>query len=129
MSGDTLWLQTRQGTTAFALSEVTRVQVERHRWGARRLLTFLGIGAAVTSAGMYGACTQVSEGCAAVVPAMVLSWGLVGGIGAFAVASSRYESIPPNQRGLEPYARYPQGWPRDVDRKPTGAHTSSSRPN
>ncbi len=67
------------------------------------------VGPILSGALLTSACNTVEDAdCAFVLPAVLVSWGLFGGICA-AMSGSGMRPVNPNQ--LAPYARFPQGLP------------------
>lgn len=122
---DSLWvLAGRPGRiVAVRLRDVSEATVRRHGWTAATSF-FLGLGVgAASGVGLAVACSQVSDGCGAVIAASTLLGGAVGGIAALSYQySSRWRFRPVTEVKLAPFARFPQGPPPggfDVLLRPT----------
>jgi hypothetical protein len=110
----TLLLRGEADLSVVALDDVARIRARRHGVGAKQVLTWVAIGAAVTGAGLTYACTQYEGGggCGGVFLSAIGAWGIIGGLLASATASSAWRDLPITEEGLRPYARFPQGAPR-----------------
>jgi len=114
-----LWGDT--GFQSLALDDVAEVSVRRHSLSGSKLLWWTGLGAAVTGLGMTAACASVDDtSCAGVFPAMVLTWGLFGGLFGAAIHRGSTVEVPVSPAGLQPYARFPQGAPLDFRERRSG---------
>lgn len=110
---DSLWLQGDNGLASVAFREIDWVRVQRSSFGAVRalqwsLLAGLGSGLALTAA-----CSSVEgASCGGVLPSVLVAWGIVGGLSAASIESSRFRRFDrPSEHDLRPYARFPQGLP------------------
>lgn len=127
--GDTLWIAGDAGLRGVPFDDVRDVRIHRHGMDGGAVLRWGLIGAGVTALGMSVACSQV-EGtdCAGVAGSVLVSWGVVGGILGWALASTSRQPVPATPDGLRPWVRYPAGLPpsrRPGDRSGSGA----SRPD
>lgn len=109
---DSLWLLPSRGEMrVVALRDVTRAQVPQRGLTAGGVMAWTLIGGLVSGTLLTAACSSVEgAGCGGVLPAVMLSWGLVGGISA-ALSGSRMRPVGTDPRSLAPYARFPQGLP------------------
>ena len=117
--GDSLLLGGPGGPQVVDLAEVARIRARRHGLDGRSVLTWVAVGGLVTGAGMAYACSQAEDvsGCGGVFPAMVFSWGLIGGLLGLGVTGTAWRELPLRGDGLRAYARFPQGAPRGFRRE------------
>ena len=112
--GDSLWVLARrpERVVAVRLRDVSEATVRRHGWTAATSF-FLGLGVgAASGVGLAVACSQVRDGCGAVIAASTLLGGAIGGIAALSYQySSRWRFRPVSEVKLAPFARFPQGPP------------------
>jgi len=107
---DSLWLLPVDGRLQTVhLADVLHAKVPQGGLTGGPVLLWTVIGGILSGALLTGACNSV-EGtdCSVVLPAVLISWGLVGGISA-AISGSGMRSVSPYE--LVPYARFPQGLP------------------
>jgi len=109
---DTLWLLPPDGTMRVVrLSEVTRARVPRPGISAGGVILWTLVGGALSGGLLAAACSGVEDAdCGGVLPGVMVSWGLVGGLSA-ALAGSGWRSVAVDAAALAPYARFPQGLP------------------
>lgn len=117
--GDSLLLGGPSGLEAVDLADVARIRGQRHGLDGKVVLTWVAVGGLVTGAGLAIACSQVEDvsGCGGVFPAVVLSWGLIGGLLGSGVAATSWRDLPLRGNDLRAYARFPQGAPRGFRRE------------
>lgn len=111
---DSVWLLAEGRVISVRMDEVTGARVVRHDFGAGKVAIWTLIGALATGGGLAIACNQVSDGCGGVFGGVALSWGIVGGLAAISLESSRRVSVDPTEEALRPYARFPQGLPEQM---------------
>lgn len=116
VTAGSLLLSGMSGFATVELDEVSQIRARRHNMTGKRVLTWVGIGALATGAGMTLACGSLDEedgstNCGGVFPAIVLAWGVIGGLTGLAITSSGWQDLPVGQERLTPYARFPQGAP------------------
>jgi hypothetical protein len=108
--GDSLWLLQVNGRvhTVF-LADVLQAKVPHGGLTSGKVLLWTVVGSVLSGALLTTACNRV-EGtdCSFVMPTVLISWGVVGGISA-AISGSGMRSVNPG--ALAPYARFPQGLP------------------
>ena len=110
--GDSLLLGGPSGLQAVHLADVARIRAQRHGLDAGGVLKWVALGGLITGAGMTVACSQADvSGCGAVLPVMVLSWGVIGGLLGLGLANTAWRELPLRGDGLRAYARFPQGAP------------------
>lgn len=112
VSLDSLWLLRDSTLVAVPTRNLARVEVKRRPMGAGDIMLWGVIGGAVSGAALTAACASYTDGCGAVLPAIVLTWTLWSGLWA-TVTGSAYQSYPAVrvQRDLPAFARFPQGLP------------------
>ena len=118
VSMDSLWVLSEERVQGLALTDLRKVDVQMHRFGAGRVLAWnlvAGLGSAIA---LTAACTSVADSCGGVFVGWSLTWALVGGISGAALASSSHRLVTPSPEALRPYVRYPQGFPKEI--KPGG---------
>ncbi|HET7294792.1 MAG TPA: hypothetical protein VFM88_20380 [Vicinamibacteria bacterium] len=109
-----------KGIRALPLAGVEQVRVKRHDWGGKRAWTWTVLGALATGGALTASCASVedNESCGRVGLGVGLTWLLLGGLSAMSLEKSSVERVRgPNWRELAPYARFPQGFPAEVDPK------------
>ena len=113
-----MWLLANGQARSISLDEVGQIQVRQHGFGAKKVWTWIGIGAAVTGFGMAAACSSIDDlsGCGGVFPAMALSWGIVGGLFSVDVIRGSWAEVSPVRSDLLRYSRFPQGLPEGYGR-------------
>lgn len=111
---DSVWVLsgTPGRIVAVRMSDVMEATVQRHGLTpAKGVLWGFAVGAA-SGVGLSVACSQVSNGCVALIPGSMLVGGAVGGVAAISFAfSSRWRFAPATAAKLAPFARFPQGPP------------------
>jgi hypothetical protein len=113
------------GFRRLELTEVVRAEYERHGFGSKQALTWVGVGGLLTAAGLSIACTQVEDtSCGAVFAGVTLSWAIIGGLLAGSLASGRMQVVDPTQERLRPLARFPQGAPQRFLERASGESRS-----
>jgi hypothetical protein len=111
-SDEHLVLLAAEGLRRVPLGDISRVEYQRHGFGASDALLWVGLGGLVTGAGLTAACNQVDDtDCSGVFVGALLSWTVIGGLLAAVVASGQMERLEPTGPALRPYARFPQGAP------------------
>ena len=113
-----MWLLSNGQTRNIPLDGLGEIQVRQHGFGATKVWTWIGIGAAVTGIGMAAACSTVEDatGCGGWFFGMGLGWGVIGGLFSLDVVGSSWAEVPPVREGLLRYARFPQGLPEGYGR-------------
>lgn len=112
-----MWLLSGGQTRNVALAGLEEIQVRRHGFGQKQVWTWIGIGAGVTGLGLAAACSSAdASGCGGVLPAVALSWGLIGGLFSLDISGSRWAEVPPVSQALLRYTRFPQGLPEGYGR-------------
>jgi len=97
---------------AWPLEEVGEVSVRQHDLSFRKAMLWATIGGVATGLALTAACSSVEDtNCAPVLPAVVLSWELVGAFFGYFLGRSARLELPPAPDALRPYARFPQGVP------------------
>lgn len=116
VSPDTLWVLSEGTVKGLALQDVSRVGVEKHKWGWKRMLMWNLVGGLSSAIGMTVACNSVegTSGCGGVFSGVTVSWALIGGITGGLLAASSHDSVRPVPGDLRPYVRYPQGIPPGI---------------
>jgi len=114
-----IWLRTKQGgVREFEAGAVQEVLVQRHDLGDGRALRIGLIGGAVSAAALTISCSRVSGngggGCAAVGGVVGGLFALTGALSSAALDASAQAHVSPDRLSLRAYARFPAGWPRDV---------------
>ena len=108
---DSVWLLTADGAAvAVPIADVTRARVPQQGLTANGVLTWALIGGAVSGVALAAACSSEGGDCGAVLPGVMLAWGLFGGVSAL-VAGPGWRSVGIAADSLRPYARFPQGLP------------------
>ena len=107
---DSLWLLPVDGPLQTVyLADVLHAKVPQGGLTSSKVLLWTAIGGVLSGALLTSACNSVEGAdCAFVLPAVLVSWGLFGGISA-SMSGSGMRPVSPNQ--LAPYARFPQGLP------------------
>ncbi|MGD2067295.1 MAG: hypothetical protein PVI57_01320 [Gemmatimonadota bacterium] len=120
VSEDSLWVETAT-LRSFPLRALERVSVRRHGLDGNKAWLWTGTGAVVTAVALTAACSSVDEReCWPVVPIVLLSWGLVGGLASHALDRSSRMELMPDPGLLRPFARFPQGLPEGFRVNPPG---------
>jgi hypothetical protein len=130
VENDRLWLRTTDGVRELPLRGVREVHVKRHGFGARKALTWAGVGAAASGIGLSAACSSVegADSCAAAGLVTAGIWLLVGAATAPAFESSSKLKFPAaSAPALQPYARLPQGLPPGVAPSTLAAPPAASK--
>jgi len=131
VSADTLWVGVAQdsGIVSIPLAQTRTVEVRRHKLGAGKAMTYSVILGLATGGALGAACASVEDAdCGGVLPAVLLSWVLWGGLSAISLESSARVGIPAaDWKRLRPYARFPQGLPDSLPRRGV-AFTAGSLP-
>jgi hypothetical protein len=100
------------GMRELEYASLAKVEAQRHGFGSKTALTWVGLGALATGIGMTAACSQVEgTSCGGVFLGVSLSWALFGGLFAAGVASGQYQDVPALEATLRPLTRFPQGAP------------------
>jgi hypothetical protein len=110
---DRLWyLASDESLRSASAPELRRVEIQRHTLGSRRIFVWTAVAGGVTSLGMIGACSSVSDGgdCAGFTVVWALAWAGVGGL-AWAAARPTRRVGGDALEELRPWARFPQGLP------------------
>jgi hypothetical protein len=108
---DSLWLLAPDQMLAVPMAQVRQVEVRRPGLNAGGVLIWTLVGGLLTGGALTAACSSVEDAsCGGVLPAVLLSWGIVGGITAAATGSGT-RRLPAQPPALAPYARFPQGLP------------------
>lgn len=118
VSADSIWVLERRpwDIRSLPLEGVRTVKVRRGK-GAGTALIWSVVGMVATGTALTAACNSVEGAdCGDVFPAVVLGWGVVGGLAAIKLGAGRYQELEPRVDRLRPYARYPQGLPAEVRR-------------
>ena len=124
VSEDSVWMVQPSGNVSVPIGEVRRVNVRigHLTWGDA-----VGYGAAVgllAGAAMMTACNQAeADGCGSVLVGFGVSgliWGAIAGL--TFEASSHRRFTRQQWEALRAYARFPQGLPDSVPRRPRRAH-------
>jgi len=113
VEGGRLWyLASDESLRSASAPDISRVEIQRHPLGSRRIFRWTAVTGGVTSLGMMGACTSVSDGggCAAFTAVWALAWAGVGGL-AWAAARPTRRVGGEALEDLRPWARFPQGLP------------------
>lgn len=113
-SPDSVWLLGDRGLASIPFGEIEQVRIQRSSFGAGKvwgwsLLAGLGSGVALTLA-----CSSVEgASCGGILPGVLATWAIVGGLSSASVESSRHLRLDrPVAEQLRPYARFPQGLPQ-----------------
>jgi hypothetical protein len=127
-SADTVWLMSNAGLTPFTTAELRRVEVERHGFGMRRTMKWMGWLGVGTGIALMISCNSYessSEGsgdggsCVGVLPGSVIFFGLTGALlGMFNESSRHHHFKPAETDRIRPYARFPQGMPDSLRLRP-----------
>ena len=107
---DSLWLLAGGGRLQTVhLADVLNAKIPQGGFTATKALIWTVVGGVLSGALLTSACNSV-EGtdCSFVMPAVLISWGIIGGISA---ARSGSGMRPVSPYDLAPYARFPQGLP------------------
>jgi hypothetical protein len=108
---DSLWLLAPDRMLVLPMAQVRQVEVRRPGMNAGGVLIWTLVGGLLAGGALTAACSSVEDAdCGAVLPAVLLSWGIVGGITAAATGSGTHR-VPARPVALAPYARFPQGLP------------------
>lgn len=108
---DSLWVLPKGANVqVVAIADITRVRVPREGLTSGGVVKWTLIGGAASGLAMTVACSSAEGDCGGVFPAVMLAWGVVGGLSA-AVAGSGWRSVGLTTDSLRPYARFPQGLP------------------
>lgn len=108
---DSIWLLQKQGLASVSLYEVSEVQVDRGGMGAKGALLWSLTFGLISGVALQTACSSVGGDCGRVLPTTLLLWGVVGGISAASLQSTRHTTVPAEPASLRPWARFPQGLP------------------
>ncbi len=113
-----MWLLSNGQTRNIPFDGLGEIQVRQHGFGAKKVWTWIGIGAAVTGIGMAAACFSLDDtsGCAAVLPVVALSWGVIGTLFSLNVVGSSWAEVRPVSPDLLRFSRFPQGLPEGYGR-------------
>ena len=117
-----MWLLSDGQTRNIPFDGLNEIQVRQHGFGAKKVWTWIGIGAAVTSIGMTAACQSLDDpsfalrSCGLVFLGTTLSWGLIGGLFSLNVVGSSWSEVPPVSEDLLRFSRFPQGLPEGYGR-------------
>lgn len=121
LTPDTIWLRSDSTLRPYAGAEYRQVQVQRHTFGLRRTLNWLGWAGAGTGAALMIACNSYESSpdgggdsgtCIGVLPGTVLVFAAAGLIfGSLNEYTSRHRMQPGDTERLRPFTRYPQGLP------------------
>ena len=119
VNAESLWLARRTGNVSVALSDIRRVRVRVGSPNGGNMVTASVIVGFASGAALTAACAQVDgTECGGVLPGVLLSAVLIGGLAALSVESSATQRFSREDwEQLRPYARYPQGLPADVPRE------------
>ena len=124
VSADSVWIAMRSGNVSVPLEEVRRVNVKvgRLTWSDGAVYG-AGVGLAAGVA-LLSACSQVEGAeCGGVLPAFLVSGFLWGAIAGLSYEASSHRRFTRQQwESLRAYARFPQGLPADVPRRPRRPH-------
>jgi len=113
VEGGRLWyLASDESLRSASAPEISRVEIQRHDLGPRRIFRWTALTGGVTSLGMAGACASVSDGgsCAGFTVVWALAWAGIGGL-AWAAARPTRRLEGHALEELRPWARFPQGLP------------------
>ena len=123
VSADSVWIAQPSGNVSIPLGEVRRVDVKvGHLRSGDAVAYGAGVGLAAGIA-MLSACSQVADECGGVLPAFAVSgliWGALAGLSFDASSHKRFSRQ--QWDALRAYARFPQGLPADVPRRPRRGH-------
>ncbi len=116
-----MWLLSNGRTRNISFDGLGEIQVRRHGFGAKKVWTWIGIGAAVTGIGMAAACSSYDDvinvrSCGVVFLGTTLSWGVIGGLFSLDVIGSSWAEVRPVSGDLLRYSRFPQGLPEGYGR-------------
>lgn len=121
LSADTIWLRSESTLLPHASASYRQVQVQRHDFGLRRTLNWLGWAGVGTGTALMIACNSYesspdgggsSGGCIGVLPGTVLFFAAAGLVfGSINEYTSRHRIRPTDVERLRPFTRYPQGLP------------------
>ena len=115
VEGDRLWLLgTDQQIQVRILPEIRRVEMDRHGFGSRRIITWTAVAGGVTGAAMFGACSSVNDAgdCGGFSLVWIAAWAGVGALSGFLAQPTRRVG-PHALEELRPWARFPHGLPAD----------------
>jgi len=112
VQSDSLWLLDAGQPRALLLQALDEVQVRGRGMSGSGILVWSLLGGIASGVPLTVACATVTNGCGVVLPTVMLSWLLVGGVAA-AITGSPHRSVGPYPELLAPYARFPQGLPPD----------------
>ena len=121
---DTVWLLADSALMPFRMASLRGVNVDRHRMGFGRTLTWASIAGAATATAMLYSChlyASSSDGsgssCSGVFPGTFVFFAVAGGLlGLLNEHSSKHHLSPERFDRLPPYARFPQGMPDSLRR-------------
>ena len=118
VSPDSLWVALGSEIVSIPLAQVGTVEVRRSRLGAGNAMAYSLILGLATGGALAAACGSVSDAdCGGVLPSVLLTWVVVGGLSAISLASSANVGVPGSDwSALRPYARFPQGLPDSLPR-------------
>ena len=124
ITGDTLWVLQRDSLRAEVLAPGQWVQVQRHDFGMRRTMKWMGITGLATGVSLMIACSSYessddgggdNSSCIAVLPASAIFFGVAGLLfGAGNQYSSSHRFTAADTARLRAFSRYPQGLPDSV---------------
>lgn len=112
---DRLWLLgADQIVRTPLLPDIRRVEMDRHGFGSRRIITWTAVAGGVTGAALFGACLSVEDagGCAGYSLVWVATWAGIGALSGLVARPTRRVG-PHALEELRPWARFPQGLPAD----------------
>lgn len=115
VEGDRLWLLgTDQQIQVRILPEIRRVEMDRHGFGSRRIITWTAVAGGVTGAAMFGACSSVNDAgdCGGFSLVWIAAWAGVGALSGLLAQPTR-RVAPHALEELRPWARFPHGLPAD----------------
>lgn len=121
VSPDTIWLRSDSTLLPYTSASYRQVQVQRHDFGLRRTLNWLGWAGVGTGAALMVACNSYESSpdgggdsgtCIGVLPGTVLFFAAAGLVfGSINEYTSRHRVQPTDIERLRPFTRYPQGLP------------------
>ena len=115
VEGDRLWLLgADQQIQLRILPEIRRVEMDRHGFGSRRIITWTAVAGGVTGAAMFGACSSVNDAgdCGGFSLVWIAAWAGVGALSGLLAQPTR-RVAPHALEELRPWARFPHGLPAD----------------
>lgn len=124
VTGDTIWILQRDSLRAEVFARGQQVLVQRHDFGMRRTLRWMGITGLATGISLMIACNSYESSgdgggddasCLAVLPGTLLVFGVAGLLfGAGNQYSSNHRFTASDTARLRSFSRYPQGLPDSV---------------